>query len=867
MDDQPAAGEDRRMMGTVFELLRPQWLWLLALLPFFWMRYGRLPAAAIAWRSLIVLLVVAALADPRIIKPTASAKHAERVFAFDVSRSVPAEMRRWMARQERVPSAGDRVFLFGGAAAETANWKQQLQTPFYNLRPERTNLEGLFSALGDLSPAERSVFLFTDGRENEGSAERLLPALAEAGIKVYPILPPARMPVANVAVKKVIAPAEAVKGEAVTVTVSMENGDQREIDGNLTLKREGRPIKTELVRLRPGSQLVGYQVAVGDGPLEAFEAEFTPSRPDADLLSEDNRATAWISVQAKEKVLLINGRPGEGRYVEELLKRRGFDVTPIPPGASVPAPIGYGLIVLNNVDKDHLSAGYLSALERHTSAGNGLVVLGDDTALTPGYKQTPLAAALPVDFIEPKENEPQPEKTRAVLLVIDKSRSMDPEANPPHENRILYAKEISKRVISQLNDNDFIGVIGFDTAPFPVVQMDNVGNLRSTFARDVDRLVPKGNTDILSALRGAMTQLQRQTADAKYAILITDADRVGGRPSEYTELVTRMRDEGKILVSAVGVGRGVDEALVKRIAVYGGGSFHIAKDLNDFPVFRFEGEQKSPASAPQPPAQQFTPIPGRNSEILAPLAAQAFPRVRGFVEAVAKPAARVDLIVQNKGKSSPILASWNYGKGKVVVLAIDQSGRWSRDWIAWSGLERFWGRIFDWSKPAREALPPHEARIDRIGDQVFLDFYVYSPESDGNPFRYSYAGPRGVKSEGVLKRLAPGHYQAALPFTAAGDYRIEVKEDRPSRTIGYPVLGYTRPPEITSEAPTGDVNVALLERIARATGGSINPSIESDAPGQKNPPTVQPLNAYLILAAALVFLAEGFFRRFVLRPV
>src|SRR5262249_40774242 len=187
-------------------------------------------------------------------------------------------------------------------------------------------------------------------------------------------------------------------------------------------------------------------------------------------------------------------------------------------------PTGYGIVVLNNIDQDHLSAGYLSALERHTSAGNGLVVLGDDSALTPGYKQTPLAAALPVDFIEPKENELQPEKTRAVLLVIDKSRSMDPEANPLHENRILYAKEIAKRVISQLGGNDLIGVIGFDTAPFPVVQMDNVWKLRPTFARDIDRLVPKGNTDILSALRDAMARLQRQPADARYAILITDAD-------------------------------------------------------------------------------------------------------------------------------------------------------------------------------------------------------------------------------------------------------------------------------------------------------------------------------------------------------
>src|SRR5262249_16820564 len=151
------------------EFVRPQWLWLLALLPLLWMRYGRLPAAAIAWRSGIILLVVAALADPRIVEPT-STKRTERVFAFDVSRSVPAEARRWIARQELVPSAGDRVILFAGAPVETTDWKQGLVTPGDNVRPERTNLERLFSTLLNLPRAERSVFLFTDGWENEGSA-------------------------------------------------------------------------------------------------------------------------------------------------------------------------------------------------------------------------------------------------------------------------------------------------------------------------------------------------------------------------------------------------------------------------------------------------------------------------------------------------------------------------------------------------------------------------------------------------------------------------------------------------------------------------------------------------------------------------
>jgi uncharacterized membrane protein len=848
---------------SMLEFARPELLWLLALLPLFWARYRRQPVVAIIWRSVLVMAIVAALAEPRIVEPRNPIKTGEDVFAFDVSRSIPADTQRWIIRQERLPASADRVFIFAGAAEASRDWKRQLEAPNSSVQPERTDLEALFSALLQLPREERSVFLFTDGWENEGSAERLLPALAEAGIKIYPILPPERPSVANVAVNKIIGPAEAVKGEALNLKIAVENSNQREVDGTMKLKRGGRLIKTDAVRLRAGSQLLNYPVTLGEEPLESFEAEFTPRRADADILPFDNRATAWVGVQAREKALVINGRGGEGRYVEDLLKRSGFEVRSSSGGAP-PAPTGYGIVVLNNVDRDHLTSAYFSALERYASAGGGLVMLGDNTALTPGYRQTPLAAALPVDFSEAKEKEKEPEKTRAVLLVIDKSKSMDPETNPLRENRILYAKEIAKRVISQLGDEDYIGVLGFDTAPFPVVQIDTVKKVRASFGAQIDRLVPKGNTEIIPALREAMAQLQRQTADAKYAILITDADNVGGRPSEYTDLVTRMRNEAKIVVSAVGVGRGVDEALVKRIATYGGGKYHIPRNLKDFPTFDFEREAKTASPPQKAQARQFRPVAAANSDILAALATQQFPLIGGHVESELKKDARLDLMVHSEGKDDPILASWNYGKGKVAVLTIDQSGRWSRDWIGWSGLERFWGRVFEWLKPQRETLPPHEARLNQSGDQAILDFYLYSAELDGNPFHYAYTGPKGVKGDGMLKRLAPGHYQAALPFTASGDYRIELQEERRDRRVTYPSLGYTHRPENRAEVPTSDFNMALLERIARGTGGAVNPAGITPANLAPLAQRVTPLHSYLIFAAALLFLGEVFVRRLLL---
>ncbi len=73
-------------------------------------------------------------------------------------------------------------------------------------------------------------------------------------------------------------------------------------------------------------------------------------------------------------------------------------------------------------------------------------MLGADNSFAPArYRQTPIEKLLP---LEPKEPPKPEEKTRAVVLVIDKSASMR------DENRIVYAKEAAKAVARQLKDTD-----------------------------------------------------------------------------------------------------------------------------------------------------------------------------------------------------------------------------------------------------------------------------------------------------------------------------------------------------------------------------------------------------------------------------
>ena len=832
---------------------QPLFLLLLLLLPLLWLRLRGRSFAVILWRTVIVLLLVLTLADLQ--QSGEESRKGERVFAFDLSRSIPEEMKKWMAQQGLAHQPGDRTFVFGAEAREVKDWDRWVrgEVSAAPIKPEQTDLEALFSAFLRLPPAPRTLFLFTDGWETQGSVERLFPFLALSGMKVFPLLPPDRPAVANVAVRKILAPHQGTGGEGINLRVMVENQDSKAAEGNLTIKRNGQPFKNEAVKIPPGTHIFAYQTTLPEESMVSFQANFIPRQPESDLISQDNQATTWVAVRTKAKVLLLNGRSGEGRYLEEILKRRGFEVTALAPGSIPPAPAGYSIVVFNNVEREKFSSDYLAGIERHVAEGNAFVMLGGEGSFAPGgYRQTPIETILPVELKEPRKEE----KNRAVVLVIDKSGSMR------EENRLLYAKEAAKAVAAQLKDDDLLGVLGFDVEPFVVVPLSPMERVRGTVSTQIDSLKAQGKTYLYPAIVEAKRQLERQSAGRKHVIILSDGE-TGGSGSDYVDLVTVMREELKMTVSTVAIGDQANIPLLKRIAQYGGGFFHHTFDPRTLPQIVMQQLREKPEEGPLV-EKDFTPVPVRGSELLAGFSQSSYPPLKGFIETEVKRGAHLDLIIPREEKKIPLLASWNFGKGKAVAFATDLNGRWSKEWIQWEALERFWGQVFEWLRPIKESLPAHEIRINQMNGRIVLELYLYAEGHDGVLFRYSFSG-KGAGGEGVLNRLAPGHYQTILPLSAPGDYRIGLVEERHEQRLSYLPVGYTLSSDPKAEVVRGDFNIPLLEKIARSTGGEINPRRGEAIKSQEGVTrTYKPLRSQLLLLALGLFLAEIIFRRFFL---
>lgn len=834
---------------------KPLFLWLLLALPLLWFRFRDRRWAVLIARTIILALVIFTLADPQSASDESHSQ--ERIFAYDVSDSIPASMRQWMKNSTHTlpsPNRGDRVFIFGSAATEAPNWRELLdgdRAKSAGTEPGKTNLENLFTQLLTLPAAPRSLYLFTDGWENQGNVEHLLPAVAAAGIKIYPILPVGRPAIANVAVTKLLAPTQGNSGESLNLKAVLDNQNNRPVEGTLTLTRNGQPFKTEPVKLNPGSQTFTYQTTPADSTLTSFQASFAARDAQTDRYPADNHAVAWVTTRAKTKILLINGHSGAGGYLEEIIKRQGLEVTVRRP-ETAPAPTGYKVVIFNNAERERFAPGYLAAIERHTASGNGFIMLGADASFAPAsYRQTPIETILPV---EPKEPPKREEKNRAVVLVIDKSGSMR------DENRMIYAKEAAKAVARQLRDIDLLGVVGFDDSPFVVVYLETLARLRGVIDAQIDRLKPGGQTYFLPALLEAKRQLERTNASRKHIILLSDGVTRGSQ-GELVDLVSSMKNDSKITVSAVAISTDADVRIMKRISQYGGGLFHHVTDPSTLPQIVLEQLQDKTKDEPQNEGP-WTPVAERGSQLLAGFGARTYPSVLGFMETELKKNAQMDLMISRPDRRLPLLASWHYERGKAIALTTDLEGRWSRNWIQWGGLQGFWGRLFDWLNPPEENLvPAHEVRVSFLENLPVLDLSIYDEASANSQYRFVISGKK-TKAEGILNKLAPGHYQAVLSITTPGDYRIDLVEERGGRRIPFPPVGYTLSYDLTSELPRPEFNNRLLSRLAQATGGEINPRTMESQTKPIVTKTYEPIRQPFIILAFCLFLLEVALRKF-----
>src|SRR5579871_3573866 len=197
-----------------------------------------------------------------------------------------------------------------------------------------------------------------------------------------------------------------------------------------------------------------------------------------------------------------------------------------------------------------------------------------------------------------------------------------------------------------------------------------------------------------------------------------------------------------------------------------------------------------------------------------------------------------------------------------AAFTSDAKSRWAAEWLSWPGYSKFWAQL------VRHVMRKSEAKgvvvqVDQKERKstVTLDAVnaagKYLNQADTE---LTVIDPQLRNNKLVMAQTAPGRYVAEFDTPQSGAYHLEMVQKQQGQTLSQQsrglVVGYD------DEFRLRPTNEELLQAIARVSGGTYNPEPEAVfADIGRTTPRATPLWMYLVVAAALLFLADVALRR------
>ena len=650
---------------------RPWFLLLLLLLPLMWyLSYNSLAGLgkgrrffALLLRSLVVLLLVCALAQCKWQQKT---DRLTVMYLLDQSESIPADQRKYMLdyvyeevlqnrRKDKADKAG--VIVFGGnAKIESAPFDGDLPLigkieANVDLLTSSTSLESALKLAKASFPEDtaRRVVVLSDGNENVGDAMAIGEAMADDGIG-FDAVPIELLAEAEVSVDKVVLPTDIRKGQEfetkVVITNHSVDGQGGPVKGKLRFVRKTASseelIDEREVTLEPGKNIRGFKSKLDRSAVYTTEAVFVPNDKSKDMISQNNRASAFTHVRGKGKVLLIEDAFYAGEFVHliQRLQANSIEVETMN-SANLYRTAGellqYDSVILGNLPRASSDENGATDIQSFSDAqikmlvdncehmGCGIVMLGGDRSFgAGGWSNSLLEKAMPVDF------QIKNDKISAVgALALMMHACEMPNGN-------YWQIKIAEEAIKVLGPMDYCGVVDdFGASPRWLWRMpngvDRVFQNRNRMMGMVNRMTPTDMQDFTPALKLMLNGLKRTNASMKHVIIISDGD--PNRPSNA--LLAKFK-ANKITISTVAVGTHgpAGHKTLQDIANRTGGNYRVTKSPKMLPkIYQREARRVAkPVIKASKTGMSVIAVPnGQSHEIMTGIDASGLPPFLGYV--------------------------------------------------------------------------------------------------------------------------------------------------------------------------------------------------------------------------------------------
>lgn len=867
------------MLGNSIAFDQPWFLWLLLLLPFFWVgSYRSLSGlgqfrrfCSLTLRTGVVLLVVLALAEFQMVR---TSDQLTVIFVLDQSESIPRDKRQYMldyviqeVDEHRRTETNDRagVIVFGGEAKiEIPPIDMSLPSvgrfeSVVDLHPEITSLESALELAKASFPEDtsRRLVIVTDGNENLGDATRVARTLAEDGIGIDVV--PVQLPKHNeVSIDKVVVPSNLRQGQSFEAKVVLENqladpNSTETTSGTLRLVEKSgeqtRLIAEEAISLQPGTNVVGFKHQIDQTAMLTYEATFIPDDEQSDFRNQNNESSAYTHVRGKGRVLLIEDADHIGEFDDLVgrLRAQNMEVRVMNSQSlfsTAEQLLEFDCVILANLPRstgeasesgeftiESFSDAQIEMLVTNTEEmGAGLVMIGGDRSFgVGGWVNTRLEEAMPVDF---QIKNDRIEAVGALAMVMHATEM--PDGN-------YWQKVIGAEAIKSLGPMDYCGVVvwndfGGGTKWLWGQQtggMVRVGPTKNQMLSAVGQMTPGDMPDFDNSMQRALNGLIGVQASVKHMIIISDGDPSGPAPG----LLNQFTQQG-IVISTVAVGtHGAPTTTpLQRIATATGGKFYNVSDPKALPkIFQREARKVAkPLIYERPSGIAVLPSgPAAAHPTLQGLPLESLPPIKGYVSTTIKPSALVEQLLiaaepQDAGENSTIFATWQYGLGRATVITTDGGRRWAADWQSEDFYDRFYSQVIRHAmRPVNESANFAVASQVREG-QVVLTVTALTEDDqflNNLPMLARGISPDLQGFDIPFRQVSPGRYEAAFDAANSGSYLFSVLPGD-----GYERLAGGVSVPVSSEYMDQETNWPLLETLTSfpPVGGQPGKLFEGD---------------------------------------
>lgn len=724
------------MFGVDIAFNKPWFLLLLAGLPLLWVfsfrsisGLGRVRRFfALGLRSLVYVLLVFCLAEMQLRH---TSERVSVIYVLDQSESIPREKRAAMVQyvvkdvaEHRNAARGDRagVVVFGREAAievppydDNLPIQQGKLEAMMQVRTDATNLEGALK-LAQASFSEDSakrVVIVTDGNETVGDVQSVARQLAEngIGIDVVPIELSSR---AEVAVEKISLPSDIRKGQPVQVNVVLNNmteagaEDDGKVSGKVIVVRKQGQREDVLIEqpmeLEPGKKVLTFEHTIDQSDFYTYEARFVPDDRLDDSMPQNNLASAFAHVRGEGSVLLIEDweNPGEFDYLIERLKANNIEVELMQSNSlftSLAELQRFDCVILGDLprtsgggagDISSFSDQQIEMLVRNSQQmGCGLLMIGGPRSFgAGGWSNTELEKAMPVDF-----NIKDAKVVPVGALVMMMHASELAQGN-------FWQKVVAREALKALGPQDYCGLIhwsgtdqwmwGGQTGLLPV------GPNRNQMLARLNRMTPGDMPQFDPAMKMSLAgfnaiQAQGANVAIKHMIVISDGDPSPPLPATVTAYINAGI---KITTVAIGTHGPAGSTPLRNLASQTGGKYYAVTDPKALPrIYQREARRIAQPLVKEHPGMVPITYP---HEVLEGI--EGFPPFDGYVMTTLKDNALVDAgmiapVPAEHPENATLMATWTYGVGRTGVLTTDAGKRWTNNWTAWEGYDKFYSQL------------------------------------------------------------------------------------------------------------------------------------------------------------------------------